>query len=370
MVNMAGVVVFAAGALLVSLASGAALSWTTLATGSGAAAVGDTFTTTATVSLAAADELNGFDVTLTYNAAVAVPTGITLNGAWNIPLDAATIGSGTIHVAASRLGFCSGTCPLFTVAWSDAAGGAFSLSSGTPTLTGRQSGVPGNLGQVATTAGSITITGGQQPTATNTPVTPTNSPVPPTNTRSAPTSPPLPSATSTQVSEPPGPTTPTVTATAMTTPIPPAPANTPASPPATASPGEGGPDDPGANGAGPAPVVLRSPTVQLPALPAVEPGATAPSINNPVPTAQVSYAPQPAPAAPRPINQVIPLPPRAGDTGGIATPSPLKQLGLILMLGSGFVLAFGLFKRNPNPSQFSSQVNSYLDDVESSSREK
>lgn len=357
--TLTAAVMFALGALLVSLAPGEASSGTSLSTGSGGASVGTPFNTAASVSLTGADELNAFDVTLSYNASIAVPTSVALNSAWTIALDTGTIGPGTIHVAASRLGFCTGTCPLFTVSWNAVGGGSFQVSADSYVLAGRQSGGLGNLTQTSLASGTITVTGGQ-PTPTNTPVppTPTNTSVPPTSTSVPPTSTAVPTNT---------PAAPTASATSTVTAAPTQPASTPTP-------------------AAPAAEPTNTPITAAPTVPAVvtspTPLASAPTASvpaNPGPTSPVILAPSgDAPAAPAQGDQgssgpqpgqIIPLPPRAGDSPAASDSSPLKALGILLMAGSGLVLVTGL-AGGRRPRAVGPAVDRYLDGVESEARRK
>jgi hypothetical protein len=366
---VAALVMFTIGALLVSLAPGAASAGTTLSVTGGTANVGGTMSSAASVSVAAPDELNAFDVTISYNASVVVPTSVTLNSAWTIPLDAGTIGPGTIHVAASRLGFCTGTCPLFTVNWNAVGSGSVPLSPSNYVLSGRQSGVAGNITQTSVSAGTLTVNG--QQTATNTPVTPaTNTPVTPgTNTPVAPatSTPVTPAATSTPVTPATGTAVAPVTSTAATT-------NTPVTAVSTAAPSS---------------TAVAAPLVQTPAPEPTDTGA-APPPAEPTPAAPSSGGPTdppdtPAPASPAPVvnapalpranapaGAAVPLPPRTGSSAVQgATGSPWLPLGWILMALSG-VLVVGEYIRSARDrhSAFSLTVSGYLDEVEREPRRR
>ena len=339
--------IFAAGALLVSLAQGDASAGTNLSTGTGSGSTGATFTTTTSVSLAGTDELNGFDVTLVYDPAVAVPTAVTIADVWTFPL-ASDFGGTTIHVAGSRLGFCTGNCPLFTVTWSSTAPGSFALAPSAYTLAGREAGVAGDLTQATFTSGPVTVTGSQQPaaTATNTTAAATNTPVPPT-------------ATSTAVAA--STSTPAVPATAT-------PTAAPSSASATNTP---------VAAASPIPAVIATPSpaggVGSNSLPGTvsTPSAAAPSL----PTAQATVVAgvrtgTGSTAGGPPAGQVIPLPPRTGESqGGVDNPA-LRGLGILLMVTSGTVFLAGFAGTRLRFRRFTRAVDTYLDDVEHDARKR
>ena len=375
---VAAAVMFAAGAILVSLAPGAASTGTQLSPGSGSSSPGGSFSTSASVSLAAADELNGFDITVSYNAAVAVPVSVTLNGSWTIPLDPGTVGPSTVHVAASRLGtFCTGTCPLFTINWSAAGAGNFALSPTSYTLVGRQGGAAGNLSQVAVVAGTISVAGAV-PTASNTSVpptnTPTNTPVQPSVT-STPTRTPVPPTDTSTPTKTPDPTTgatPVPSAAAVTpTAVPPtasqnASASTPTTAPSTpippASERDGSPpQSPDAGSTVPAVIATT----------AASPEVIGEAPSAPAPAAPVTVVvPGPATAT-GPAGQFGPLPPRTGDGTRGATNSGVQQAGIALMVGSGLLFAAGVAASRAQASaRWRRVVGRYLEQSERDGRRR
>ena len=374
--TFAAAILFALGGVMVSLAPGAASTGTDLSVGGGSSSAGGSFSTSTSVSLAAPDELNAFDVTLSYNSSVAVPTSVTLNGSWSIPLDPGTIGAGTIHVAASRLGFCTVSCPLFSVNWSAVGPGSFQSSPTSYVLSGRQSGVGGNLTSTSASAATITVNGPSNATATNTAPasTATNTPIPPTATNTA-----IPTATNTTVQGASTPVTPTSTPIAGTTASPstatpvPAPVNPTAAPTAPvviSAPSSPSTGDPPPNG-----------PVAVPPAGSESPPAPAPS--SPNPRAQAPFQPAPSNAANPVVNSApglssgpsghaIPLPPRAGTGPVIGNASPLKGFGFGLMaLSALFVLLeYARGRQSASPRTFSVALDEYLDAEQSRARER
>lgn len=356
--TLAASVLFAAGALMVSLAPGAASSGTTLTTTGGSAAVGSSFTTSASVSLAGGDELNAFEVTLTYVPGVAVPTGITLNGAWTIPLDAGTIGVGTVHVAASRLGFCSATCPLFTVSWSAVGAGSFQATPSSYVLSGRENGIGGNLSNTAPSAGVISVSG----PATSTPVPPaTNTPTSPaTNTPTA-------RATNTAAATSTSTTSPANTAIPTNTPRPttaaPSATTTPPAPAATAIPASSPPAaEPTTAGAAP---IVNDP----PGGPGNPPAGNA-GMGSPQPTAAAGQPPvqstNPPSGSAAPPGAFIPLPPRTGTGPGNPTSFPWRPFGWGLMVVAAGLIAFDYSsRRKGRDGRFAQALDGYFDGLQS-----
>ena len=104
--------VFAIGCVLLTVAPTSATSGTTISVGSASRQLGQTATTSVSVSLNASDALTGYDVTLSYNPAIVSPTSVSF-GSWT-PLS--TCGnqsppnctSGSFRVAAFQLNACSG----------------------------------------------------------------------------------------------------------------------------------------------------------------------------------------------------------------------------------------------------------------------
>lgn len=353
--TIAASTLFVVGALIASLAPGAASTGTQLTAGGGSGVEsGSSFVTTVSVTLAAQDELNAFDVTLTHDPSVAVPTSIALNPAWIIPLDDGTITPGTIHVAASRLGFCTGTCPLFTITWNPVAAGSFTQGPSAYVLSGRENGAGGNLNGTSAGSGSISVTGSSQPTntPTNTPVTaptnttqPTNTPVTPATNTPVPTSTPI--STPTQPETPAGTTSPTTPASTV--------------PPSTPEPGAA------------APIVITTPTAQ-PADP--EPDA----VSSTPPPSQPSQPAVPTASAPRPVTTtnsgsgvaagtVVPLPPQTGSGTNQPVAFPWRPLGWAMMaIATGLGAAEFARGRKNRARNFSRHLDRYFDDLESRDR--
>lgn len=383
---LAAIAMFAVGALMVSLAPSDASAGTQLSLSAASAQSGQSFSTSASVSLASADELNGFDVTISFNPGVAHPTNVILNGAWTIPLDAGTIGSNSVHVAASRLGSCTGTCPLFSLTWSATGAGDAQVQSTSLVLVGKQSGVAGNLGQVSTAFGAVTISGpatntSVPPTATNTRVPNTPTPVPATSTPVPPTATPVP-ATNTTVAATPTSATPTAAANTATptntaaasagnsAPTP-TPTFTPTVPAATAVPTVAAPTvaasiDTAANtpsgGSNPdasAPG-LATPTEVPAANPAGATGPAATTVSGPS-TSGVANSPSPT--------RTVPLPPNTGmgwEEGSDGS-LPIRTFGFVLM-GIALLLLTVEFVRGRQQLRsvtgFSEAVEGFFEDQE------
>jgi hypothetical protein len=301
---------------MVSLAPGAASAGTQVVSPSANPQVGQSFSTTVSVNLTGVDELNGFDVRISYNSAVVNATSVSLAPFWNLPLDAGSISGGSVHAAASRLGaqppaYCTGSCALFTVNWTAVGAGSAQLQASPVILAGRQDGAPGSLTQISVALGSVVVPGPASATATNTSVPPTNtavpsspSPVPATNT-SAP-------ATNT----------------------PAAPTNTPVPPLATQTAVAVAPT------AQATPTIVVSAPVQptVPGPPAPQPALPTTAAPAPSTSGGEVETPTRAPAF-LPNGQLIPLPPRTGDGESLASSpwSPVRVGGLALMGIAGLI---------------------------------
>jgi len=168
------------GCLLLATAPGSASSGTIIHVGTGSAQAGQSVSTNVTASIASNDSVNGFDITLGFDPAVATAASITLSSGWTAlpvttPIDN---GSGLVHVAGFQLGTgCGGgsSCAMFSVSWHGVAGGTSSVHVTVQQLAGSNGGANGTLSSVGAVGGSVTVTGSptgvttQSPTATATP---------------------------------------------------------------------------------------------------------------------------------------------------------------------------------------------------------
>ncbi len=382
--TLAAASLFAAGALLVSLAPGSASAGTQLVVTGGSASPGGTVTSQVSASLVVADSLNGFDVTITYNPAVVSPASITLAGGWT-QLAGQPGTTGSLNVAAFRLDFCTSSCPLFTITWNAAAPGAGQVQVSAFTLAGDTGTVSGALTGVTTSVAAVTVNG-VQPTASNTAVQPTNTPVPPTNTPVQPTNTPLP-PTSTSVAPTNTPIPPT------NTPVPPAttaPTNTPAPQP-TATPSNSAssptatPAVPAANTTGPssgapAPTVEPQPAAPITNAPAPAPGNPIPSDRQPVPVVPGAPVPIAQPSVAPRASGLLPdgSPPKPPATGmgfrpGSGPGGDLQAFGYVLIALSAAILGVqALGKARPVVAGLDARARStierYLEDLEDRAR--
>lgn len=382
--TLAAIAIFGVGALMVSLAPSDASAGTQLSLSGASAQSGQSFSTTASVTLAAADELNGFDLTISFNPAVAVPTSVQLNAAWNIPLDAGTIGSNSVHVAASRIGTCTGSCPLFSLNWNAVGAGNGQVQSTSLVLVGKQSSVAGNLSQVSTSFGTVSVSGPATNTAvpptststrvpaTSTSIAATNTSVPPTSTSVPATSTPIPpTATSAPATATSVAATPTNTVAASSGGNATTPTAQPTSPSPTAVPTLGSSVDGVANNSQPT-AAPAGPSAPQPAVPTSVPAQNPGSPVSPVvlPTTAVS-SPAGGTAALPATTRTVPLPPNTGmgwaqDEGG--ADFPLRTSGYTLM-GIAALLLFVQFvnsrqSRTRREKQFSEAVDSFFAEQE------
>lgn len=144
--------------------------------GSGGAATGATFSTTASANLGAGSlRLDSFDLTLRFDPSVVAVVSIAPAPGWSAaPQPAFDNVAGTLSVSGLRFSDCASYCPLFTVTWKALAPGWSSLQ-----LEGDAGKTLGHVGQAmpATfTPGSVSVTaapGTQAPAAAPAPAQPT-----------------------------------------------------------------------------------------------------------------------------------------------------------------------------------------------------
>ncbi len=342
--TIAAIAMFGVGALMVSLAPGDASSGTQLVHSGATVQSGQSFSTSASVSLAAADTLNGFDVTVSFDPAVVKPTGVSIDGVWNIPLDSGTIGANTVHVAASRIGSCTGSCPLFSLNWKAQGSGDAKVKAASFVLVGKQSDVAGNLAQVTPAFAAVIVSGpaNSTATATNTPIPPTatKTALPVTHTPRPATSTPV-GANTTQASSPTPTTTipATISAATSSTPTSTVTLATPSTIPTVAASVDGSNTPTNSSSSGSA-----APPPSTPA-----PSSPADSDNSSPAVALATSAPNAAPA----VNsdkasptRTSPLPPNAGmswSTGGRGG-LPLRPSGFVLMGMAALLMAVQVVK--------------------------
>ena len=336
--------VFAIGCVLLTVAPTSATSGTTISVGSASRQLGQTATTSVSVSLSASDALTGYDITLSYNPAIVSPTSVSF-GSWT-PLS--TCGnqsppnctSGSFRVAAFQLNACSGTCALFSVSWSTVGAGNSPIQVTAQQLSGTQSGqFSGALASVGAQPGAVSVTGGVSPTVA----------------QPTPTSPPLPTATKAPASPSPtstSPTAPSASPESSSTTQPSQNTATPTTAPAST------PETPAGSTPTQAPSNDDS-NLGLPISNATQPPSDPPPPSNPAPsgsdgTGSSSNAPVPAPTAvgqpvsgvsgtgsPRPIAAATPRPPSTGSgaTDYTATGNAVRFFGIALMALAAFAFA-------------------------------
>jgi hypothetical protein len=190
----------AAGLGLIALAVGLGLWLTTFTPGSASSGTNVTFQNRSvavggstilphpavSLTTAANDSVNAFDLTLTFNPAIVTAVAATIGGGWTQLNN--TVSPGTVRVAGFQIGDgCTGACgPLFTIEWRGVSGGkadiAIGPTAGTDGLSGTD-GASGGLVKVSfsvSPGAAITVTGGTPttalPTATSTPIPPTATP--------------------------------------------------------------------------------------------------------------------------------------------------------------------------------------------------
>lgn len=159
----------------------------TILAGSGGAAAGASFVTSASVNFGINSEApDSFDLTLKFSPSVATVSGITAGPGWSLaPQPVFDNVAGTLHVSGLRFSDCATYCPVFDVTWLGVAPGSALLQiEGSPANVLGKAGLP----LPATfSPGSVTVsavTGPQAPkspepaaAATTTPVaTPTTAP--------------------------------------------------------------------------------------------------------------------------------------------------------------------------------------------------
>ncbi|MGE0599938.1 MAG: hypothetical protein AB7J35_10280 [Dehalococcoidia bacterium] len=113
--------------------------------GSGGAATGAAFTTTAALSLPAdSPRPDSFDLTLIFDPSVATVDSITPGPGWSFaPQPGFDNAGGKLHVSALRFSDCSAYCPLFIVNWTAAAPGSALLQiDGAPANVLGKAGAP------------------------------------------------------------------------------------------------------------------------------------------------------------------------------------------------------------------------------------
>lgn len=217
--------------ILMTLVLGAgAAAGTVINTTSNTTAIGGTTTTTTSVSYTDPGDaaLNGFNITISFDATVATVASVSPVGSWAFfpaPVIDNSVGGHTVRVTgviANDPPGCTSPCALFTISWTGVGAGVSHLNQVVVPPDHVLAVVGGaNTSYTFNNSATVTVTG---PTATNTntPVTPaTNTPVTPaTNT-------PVTPATNTPVT--PGTSTPVTPGTATNTPVTPA-TNTPVTP--------------------------------------------------------------------------------------------------------------------------------------------
>ncbi|MGE3075104.1 MAG: hypothetical protein AB7N24_15220 [Dehalococcoidia bacterium] len=143
--------------------------------GSGGAATGTTFSTTAAANLpAGAQKPDSFDLTLTFAPSIATIDAIEAGSGWSLaPQPTFDNVGGKLHVSALRFSDCSAYCPLFTVKWTAVAPG-----SGLLQIEGLPANVLGSTGvpiDATFTPGSVSVSavaGPQAPTPSQPTATP------------------------------------------------------------------------------------------------------------------------------------------------------------------------------------------------------
>lgn len=146
--------------------------------GSGGAASGSAFTTTAGVSLGASTAQPAtFDLTLTFDPGVATVNRVTAGAGWSLaPQPSVDNATGTVHVSALRFEPCASYCPLFVVEWQAVASGSTLLTlQGSPNTILSANGVnqPANF-----KPGALTVSPAAAPQGPSAPATATPSATP------------------------------------------------------------------------------------------------------------------------------------------------------------------------------------------------
>ena len=326
---------FGIGCVLIAVAPTSASSGTVLHVGTGTLQVGQTASTNVTVSLAGSDSVNAYDLTLSYAAATATATGITVPPGWTTLTSTIDNTVGSLHVAAFQLGAgCGGgtSCTLFSVSWSGASAGTSTLHITAQQLAGSNGGTAGTIASVAAVDGSVMVTSGVAsasaiPTNTATP-TATASPTATATSTATPTV-----AAATTVSG--ATSSPTATAT-------PTVATNPSATPATATPA--GPTPPNAAATTPADTVATATPTHAPETVAATTttSAIAPAVigtASPVPTPGAPATASPASALGTRSGD-FPKPPATGNAGPSygAEGNSMRLAGMALILISLLVL--------------------------------
>lgn len=166
------------GCVMLVVAPGSATAGTVIHVSSATAQVNQTSSSNVTVSLAAADSMNGFDITVSFSPGVATVSGISLSPGWTQLTSTFDNVGGSIHVAGFQLGTGCGagsSCNLFAINWLALTAGDSVAHVTLQQLAGMNSGSPGTLVNVAATDGGISVSAGSTVT-TSTAVAPTSTP--------------------------------------------------------------------------------------------------------------------------------------------------------------------------------------------------
>lgn len=329
-------VCLALGVAFLKVSPGGASNGTILNVQGGQLGSGQSAAAAVSVSLVAADTMNAFDVTLTFNPDVVHVASTSLASGWSpLPTEAPDNVAGTLTVAGLQLGEgCLGgtNCPLFTITWQAVGSGAAQVGVDSFVLAGSNDGTLGTLTGVSASVGALSVTGAVETPATQAPATQPPATQPPAT---------QPPATQAPATQPPAATAPA----GNTQPAAPSSVASPAAPAAAVTPPTSLPGQPNITG----PILPPSSSAGQPPAPAViaptqQPGGAAPLPSSGNPSSPSVFESPAASGQPAAAPTVVPLPPVAGNGFANAVGAPLTEalgksfIALAAMLGGWLLL--------------------------------